>query len=144
MDDISFWVISAVYVSLLAIVDGVFNRLIFRAHRTLPYDSLHKSKIYTLPEWRYIGVILLFILPAVLPLPISYALGGWPKVIEYLIILMLVQWDIIFGKIVFDDWWGDSPSIALPYFGWFSFPLKYIVLGRILVATVLAITLLYI
>lgn len=55
----------------------------------------------------------------------------------YWIVLLLVQWDVIFGKLVFDDWLGDSPSICLPKVGWLSFSLQLVIAGRIILAAIL-------
>lgn len=141
MHDLIFILISALYVIALATIDGVFNRLVFRSNASLPYEHKLKQKIYTMSEWQYIGLILLLVLPLFFPIVASYAIGGWPKVYVYLIVLLLVQWDMIFGKIVFNDWLADQPSIALPYIGWTSFSLKFIVISRLLLATITGLAL---
>lgn len=141
MNDLTFITISALYVCCLAIIDGVFNRLVFRSNKKLPYEHIAKQKIYLLPEWRYIGVILLVVLPVFFPAAAAYAIGGWQKVLTYLIVLLLVQWDMIFGKIVFNDWWGDKPSIALPFIGWTSFSLRLIIISRIMLAIIIGLLL---
>lgn len=125
-----FIILSAIYVTSLAIVDGLFNRLIFRQDSAKPYESKAKHSIYQLPEWHYVGLIFLVVLPIILPLSASYLLGGLKYTLIYTIILLIVQWDVIFGKLVFHDWWGDTPSISLPYVGWLSFPLRLIILIR--------------
>lgn len=118
MPETAFVVISALYVCTLSLIDGLFNRLIFRSKRALPYTSPFKQRIYKRKEWRAIGVLLLIVLPLILPLSIAFLVGGVPYMVLYAIALLLVPWDIIFGRLVFNDYWGDTPSIALPYVGW--------------------------
>ncbi len=137
-----FTVISTLYLLFLAAVDGLFNRLIFRENSDKPYESKEKQAIYELPQWRYIGLIFLLILPILLPLSVSYLIGGLRYVLIYTIILLSVQWDMIFGKLVFNNWWGDTPSISLPYLGWLSFPLRLTILVRLCLAVALSLLLL--
>lgn len=144
MNNLLFITSSALYVTSLAAIDGIFNRLIFRNNRALPYEHIIKRKIYSLPEWQYIGIILLIILPLLLPLFVSYSHGGLSHALTYLIVLLLIQWDMIFGKIVFNDWFGDKPSIALPYLGWVSFSLKLVIITRLMLATLTGLVLSYI
>lgn len=131
MNLFTFILLSLIYVISLAIVDGIFNRLVFREYKKLSYSSKEKQEIYNLPEWRTIGVFLLILLPVVIPVSASFLIGGVRFVFIYLIVLMLVPWDIIFGKLVFNDWFGDTPSIALPLLGWKSVSLKNVILLRI-------------
>ncbi len=137
MGYIVFIVLSALYVATLAVVDGLFNRLIFRELRDASYFSEEKSAIYKRPEWRAIGVLFLIVLPVIIPAAAAYALGGWRYVGTYAAILLLVQWDIIFGKIVFGRWLGDTPSIAVPKIGWVHLPLIPTVAARIAIACLL-------
>lgn len=134
-----FTLVSIIYITLLAVLDGVFNRLVFRENRKLSYFSETKQKIYKLPEWRYIGLILLIILPIALPFIVIIILLGVKYFMLYLFILMIVPWDNIFGKIVFDDWFGDTPSIALPVIGWKHFKLKTTILFRVIMTMTLAV-----
>ena len=129
---------SAAYVAALAVVDGFFNRLVFRGARKLPYESPAKKPIYALPEWRVIGAVHLVLLPVVFPCLAAWAIGGRKYVLAYLAVLCLVQWDMIFGRIVFEDWFGDTPSIALPGLGWRRFPLGPVVAVRLALAALLA------
>lgn len=92
-------------------------------------------------EWKAIGVILLVILPIVLPVVVSYLVGGIHLTLVYLIILCFVPWDIIFGKLVFDNWLGDTPSIALPFIGWKHVSLKKSLIVRILLVATLFLVL---
>ncbi len=123
-----FIIVSSLYIVSLALIDGLFNRLIFRDIKKLPYESKEKAVIYQLPEWRYIGVFFLVVLPVLIPLIVSYFLGGLQYVLVYLAVLLFWQWDVIFGKLVFEDWFGDSPSIALPFVGWLKFNI-FVVIG---------------
>lgn len=133
-----FVVCSIMYITSLAAIDGLFNRLIFRENRKLPYSSEHKQKIYNAYwEWKAIGLILLFFLPVVLPSIVSYYFGGISYLITYWIVLLLVAWDVIFGALLFDDLFGDSPSFALPFIGWRNFDLKPILATRFAVALLL-------
>ncbi len=125
-----FITISALYVTCLALVDGLFNRLVFRNNRALPYHSRVKQEIFSRSEWQYIGLILLIVLPVIIPIIISYVIGGIQYVCVYLAVLMFIQWDVIFGKLVFDNWWGDTPSIALPWVGWISNDLRRVIVIR--------------
>lgn len=137
MNNLIFITISVVYISALSLVDGIFNRLVFRENRKLSYFSKVKQEIYKMWEWKAIGVILLIVLPIILPLIISYLIGGAHLVLLYIIILCLVPWDIIFGKLVFDDWLGDTSSIALPFFGWKHISLNKTMVIRIFSAIIL-------
>lgn len=131
MNIVLFVTISSVYVTSLALIDGLFNRLVFREKRKLPYNSDFKKDIYKSWEWAGVGVVFLVILPVIVPVVASYAIGGLSLVLVYLMIFLLVPWDIIFGWLVFDDPFGDTPSICLPYFGWLNFPLWPVQIARI-------------
>jgi len=134
-----FITLSSLYIGSLAIVDGLFNRLVFREDAKFPYESKEKKSIYKLPEWKYIGVIFLIILPVVLPCLVSYFIGGLYYVLVYLSALMVIQWDMIFGKLVFDNWFGDKPSIALPFIGWINTNLSDVVWVRIIIFLILLV-----
>ena len=121
INEMIFILISIFYVISLAILDGVFNRLVFRENRKLSYFSETKQRIYKLNEWKYIGLILLVILPIILPTILILFCLNLRYFLLYLVVLVSVPWDNIFGKIVFDDWFGDTPSIALPIVGWQHF-----------------------
>ncbi len=123
---------SVCYVSTLAIVDGIFNRLIFREHKFLSYNTTTKQTIYRLWEWKVIGLLLLILLPLGFPLLVSYYIGGIKYLIVYIATFLFVPWDMLFGKIVFDNWLADFPSIALPYIGWIHVRLRTVMIGRIL------------
>lgn len=137
MPTLGFILLSAIYTALLAITDGLFNRLVFREIKDEPYESAKKQAIYKSWEWRYIGLIFLIVLPIIIPGIAAYFLGGVKFVLIYLAVFSLIQWDVIFGKLVFNNWLGDSPSIALPYFGWFKFDIKGIIVFRTLLFLVL-------
>ena len=49
------------------------------------------------------------------------------------LILAVIDWDIIFGKIVFNKWFGDLPSICLPVISWIHFKLLPTIIIRLLV-----------
>ena len=134
-----FCVIAALYILCLALVDGLFNRLVFREKRKLAYVAPAKQKIYQHWEWQYIGLLLLIILPVVFPVIVAFSLGGMQYVWIYLALLMLLQWDVLFGKLVFDDWWGDTPSIALPGIGWMHHELKSVILARLSLAALFGV-----
>lgn len=125
---------STMYVFLLAVVDGLFNRLVFRSKRKLAYKSGYKKEIYKMWEWRGIGFTFLILLTVIFPVLASYFIGGFEYVLVYLIVLMLVPWDMIFGVLVFDDIFGDTPSIAIPFYGWISVPLWLAETVRIILA----------
>lgn len=130
--DIIFIIISAIYITSLAVIDGMFNRLIFRKHRTLSYYSHQKQKILKLWEWNVITILFLFLIPIVIPCVVSLALGGVRYMLLYISVLLFIQWDIIFGKIVFNNWLGDHPSMSLPIIGYIHFPLYPVVVVRLL------------
>jgi hypothetical protein len=136
-----FIIISVLYVSSIAIIDGCFNRLVFREYRKFAYSSKEKQNILRAKEWRVIGVFMLLVLPFFIPFIVSYAIGGIPYVLLYLIVFNIVEWDLIFGYLVFDNWFGDTPSIALPGIGWIHVPLKRSIYLRLFILS-LAITLL--
>lgn len=139
MNEVYFIILSVLYITALAAVDGLFNRLVFGNKRKLSYFSKEKQRIYKQWEWRVIGIIFLIILPIVLPSLAAYLFGGLKYVTLYWIIVLLVPWDVVFGALVFDDWFGDSPSIALPILGWMNFPLLNVMIVRLLLAVVLVI-----
>lgn len=92
-------------------------------------------------EWKAIGLVLLIVLPIILPIAVSYMIGGSYFVLLYSIVLCLVPWDIVFGKLVFDDWFGDTPSIALPLVGWKHVSLRNSIILRILTVIILLLLL---
>lgn len=152
-----FIIISVLYLTSLALVDGLFNRLVFRQERTLSYFSEQKEIIYKLWEWKAIGVIFLIFLTIILPSLVGYVIGrlspvdnnqklpinannrGISFVTLYWTILLLVPWDMIFGALVFDNLFSDTPSIALPFYGWVHLSLTLSVIIRIILATILIV-----
>jgi hypothetical protein len=134
---ILFIIISVVYIISIAIVDGAFNRLIFREHRTKPYHSPEKQQILGMWEWKVVGLLYLLVIPVIIPTIVSYALGGLYYAMIYLTVFCVIQWDVIFGKIVFGHWLGDTPHMALPLIGWFTMPLLKAVQLRLVLAIVL-------
>lgn len=126
-------VLSFIYLVSMAVVDGMFNRLIFREDRKLPYNSSQKQKIYKKWEWKVIGVLYLLVLPLIIPTTVAYIIGGWWYVLGYGIVFLVVQWDMIFGKIVFGSWTSDTPSIAIPIVGWIQVSLKRWLIIKLLV-----------
>ncbi len=140
MLELWFSIISIAYIASLAIVDGLFNRLIFRDNRKLSYQSNEKQQIYKSWEWGYIGIIFLIVLPVIIPFFVAYFFGGQKYVLIYLFWLFLIQWDMIFGKLVFDNWFGDTPSLAIPIIGWIRTPLRL----RIVVSVSVALVVLFI
>ena len=141
INEMIFILISIFYVISLAILDGVFNRLVFRENRKLSYFSETKQRIYKLNEWKYIGLILLVILPIILPTILILFCLNLRYFLLYLVVLVSVPWDNIFGKIVFDDWFGDTPSIALPIVGWQHFFLNKTLVLRFVALIILLILL---
>ena len=133
-----FVVVSALFTAAVAATDGFFNRLIFREHRTKSYFSDEKQEIYKRWEWNAISILFLIFIPVVVPVLASYAIGGWDYVLFYLLVFLLVDWDMIFGRIVFDDWFGDIPSMKLPGIGWLHTPLWPNVATRGVLALVVA------
>jgi len=113
-----FILVSVFYIASLAVVDGMFNRLVFQKKSSLSYFSIDKQQIYKNWEWKVIGVELLIVLPFIIPGIVAFVVGGSKYILIYLAVFCLMQWDMIFGKIVFDSWFGDTPSMALPYLGW--------------------------
>lgn len=132
-----FILISTIYLLSLAIVDSLFNRLVFGENRQLPYDSKIKTKIYQKWEWSAVGFIFLIFLPIILPSFIAYLLGGVQLFTTYLIVLFLVPWDLVFSILVFDNLFGDKPSIAIPFLGWFNFSLIGMYSVRLALALIL-------
>lgn len=70
----------------------------------------------------------------IIPITTSFIFGGLIYSLIYIICLLVVPWDVIFGKLVFDDWFGDTPSISIPFVGWLSFPLWLVVITRLTIA----------
>lgn len=131
--NVYFITISTIYVTTLAVIDSMVNRLIFRENYKLSYFSPTKQTIYKRPEWTLYCFLFLIILPVVIPVLVSYSLGGIKSVITYVLIFAVVDWDIIFGKIVFNDWFGDFPSICLPKIGWVHFKLWPTIVIRLVI-----------
>lgn len=69
-------------------------------------------------------------------------IGGIEYVLVYILILAIIDWDIIFGKLVFNKWFGDLPSICLPFAGWIHFKLLPTIIIRLIVA-ILIISILF-
>lgn len=138
-DPIIFVLCSAVYVICLALIDGFFNRLIFREHRKLSHYSEDKQKLYVMWEWQVIAILLLFFLPIALPILLTLTLGGVRYMTAYIIVLLLIPWDMIFGAVVYDNWQADVPSFMLPIIGWVRIPLWKITNARLLGALLLLI-----
>ena len=80
--------------------------------------------------------LFLIFLPIMFPVGIAYLIGGIKNILIYILILAVVDWDIIFGKLVFNNWFGDLPSICLPKIGWIHFKLLPTIIFRILVIIV--------
>lgn len=137
MNEVILVMLSILYLTSLAVVDGLFNRLVFRNKRKLSYFSEYKQHIYKRWEWKAIGIIFLIILPVVLPSFTAFIVGGFSFVTLYWVVLLVVPWDIIFGRLVFDDWFGDRPSIALPFYGWINLPLWPSIIIRVVLAVFL-------
>jgi hypothetical protein len=144
MQIILFILFSILYIISLITVDSMFNRLVFREHRVFSYDSLEKKAILARYEWKVIGVVLLLILPFVIPFCVSFYIGGINYLLIYIIIFSLIQWDVIFGRVVFGTWIGDTPHIALPIFGWVSMKLKNAIKLRLIIAIIAGIILIII
>lgn len=139
MKEAIFIILSTLYVTSLAIIDGLYNRLVFREKRKLSYFSPQKKIIYKYWEWRVIGVIFLIFLPIILPSVIAYLIGGIFFVTLYWVVLLLIPWDIIFGALVFNNWFGDTPSIALPFYGWINLSLSKVMIVRLILTIVLIV-----
>lgn len=132
--NILFVTVSAIYITALAVIDALVNRLIFRENHKLSYFSPTKKAIYKRPEWTLYCFLFLIILPIFIPILVSYSMGGIKFVITYIFIFAVVDWDVIFGKIVFNDWFGDLPSICLPKIGWIHFKLWPTIIIRVVIA----------
>lgn len=122
----AFWfvVLSFLYVVACAVTDGMFNRLIFREIRTFSYFSEEKKPIYERNEWTFVSFFFLIFIGFIAPVLASHAIGGMKYVFIFLAVFCFTSWDLIFGRIVFDDWFGDIPSMKLPFKGWLHTPLK--------------------
>lgn len=121
---ILFILFSICYVVACAVTDGAVNKLIFREHAKDSYDSNWKKEIFKKKEWAFIGMSFLIFIGVIAPVVASYVIGGFKYVFIFLAIECFISWDMIFGKIVFDDWFGDTPSIKLPWIGWIHMSLK--------------------
>lgn len=134
-----FLLFAFLYNLSLAAIDGLFNRLIFRDIRKLSHFSSSKQKIYHLPEWGYIGLIFLILIGIVFPTLASYFFAGWKFVFLYQAVYWLSPWDYIFGKLVFSDWLGDTPSLKIPWIGWIHLSLlQYTIIRLVLGAVFIA------
>ena len=131
-----FILLSILYVLSLALIDALVNRLIFREFYSYSYFSNEKKQIYKRKEWVMYCFLFLIFLPIMFPVGIAYLIGGIKNILIYILILAVVDWDIIFGKLVFNNWFGDLPSICLPKIGWIHFKLLPTIIFRILVIIV--------
>ncbi len=143
MNNLSLTILAFVYLFCLSIVDSLFNRLIFGSDRALPYSHPKKATIYAKWEWGFIGIFFILMTGLLLPMALSFVLGGIRMVGWYLIIFGIFQWDIVFGKLVFDNWWGDQPSIFLPKIGRLWFPLSTWILIKFVVFVGMGLLLIY-
>lgn len=133
---ILFIFLSILYVTSLAIIDALVNRLIFRENHKLSYFAEEKKIIYKRKEWVLYCLLFLIFLPVIFPVGLAYLIGGTKYILIYIIILSVIDWDVIFGKIVFDNWLGDLPSICLLKFGWINLKLLPTIVVRITVAVI--------
>jgi hypothetical protein len=69
--------------------------------------------------------------------------GGLKYVLLYLVILLIIPWDVIFGKIVFGGWFADTPSISLPKIGWVHLPLFVVMIFRLLLLLLVIVIVLF-
>ena len=136
MNSILFVLFSIGYVVACAVTDGVDNRLIFREHAAEPYSGDWKKELFKKREWAVIGLSFLIFIGVVAPVVASYAIGGARYVFIFLAVECFVSWDMIFGKIVFNNWFADTPSIKLPGIGWIHMPLKFNLLLRLVLGVV--------
>lgn len=134
---IAFLVTSGLHVTLCALTDGYFNRLIFRELSPLPVRSNEKRPIYDRKEWVYISVFFLIGIAVVIPSCFAYLIGGLGYVLLYIVVLLLIQWDVIFGRILMGDWFGDLPAMKVPKLGWVRLNLKMAILVRVVAAVIL-------
>ncbi|MFN7950828.1 MAG: hypothetical protein U0610_03805 [bacterium] len=136
-----FVLFATLYVIACAATDGLFNRLVFREHRRLSYFSTEKRLIYLRGEWSWISVLFLLYLGLVAPSLASFAIGGVRYLLVFWLIFALVNWDVIFGRIVFDDWLGDLPSMKLFRLGWIHTSIWVSIGVRLALAGVIAFAL---
>lgn len=134
-----FLLISMLHVTLCALTDAWFNRLIFRELSLLPVRSREKKAIYDLPEWKFITLFFLIGISVVVPVLFALLLGGWRYVLLYGVIFLLIQWDVIFGHVLMGDWLGDIPAMKLPGIGWLRIPLPLVIALRLVGAIALLI-----
>ena len=133
-----FAAFATLYVVACAATDGLFNSLIFREHRRLSYFSTEKRLIYLRGEWSWISVLFLVYLGFVAPSLASLAIGGLRYLFVFWLIFLLVNWDVIFGRIVFDDWLGDTPSMKLFGLGWIHTSIWVSIGARLVLAAAIA------
>lgn len=138
---IIFIIASMIYVTSLAVVDALVNRLIFRENHKFSYFSPEKEKIYKMKEWQWYCFLFLIVLPIVIPVTLSYLIGGPQYILIYVLVFVLIDWDIIFGKVVFDKWFGDLPSICLPFVGWIHFKIVPTIIIRLVLAILILLIL---
>jgi hypothetical protein len=134
-----FIVLAALYVAACAATDGLFNRLIFREHRRLPHDSTEKRLVYLRGEWSWISLVFLLYLGLVAPSLASWAIGGTRYVLVFWVVFLLVHWNVIVGRLVFDRWFGDTPGMKLGALGWIRTSAWVSVIGRLILAVIVAI-----
>ena len=134
---VAFLVLSAAHVTFCALTDAYFNRLIFRELSHYPVRSEQKRPIYERGEWVYVSIFFLIGIAVVIPCGFAYLIGGLSYVLLYLAVLAIVQWDIIFGKVLMGDWFADLPAMKVPKLGWIRLNLAAWVAARMVIAAVL-------
>ena len=127
------------HVIFCALTDAYFNRLIFRELAPLPVRSDEKRPIYERGEWVFISAFFLIGIAVLIPCGFAFLIGGLSYVLLYLAVLAFVQWDIIFGRVLMGDWFGDLPAMKVPKLGWIRLKLGWCVSVRIVIAALLVL-----
>ena len=115
----------------LALTDAFFNKMI--RERIENWEELS--------EFEWITVTLLFgctFLPAGMLALVSIT-AAW----LYLLAFCFVQWDVIFGRIVYKKWFGDTPMMKVRG-KWYKIRLAYVVVLRLLIGVALLVVGLYV
>ncbi len=126
---ILFIIIAVLYHISLACIDAFFNKMIRRNIKD--WENL--------PEFEWITVFLL-IGGSFIPLAMLWIISPFHAIV-YGICFCFVQWDLIFGKIVYGEWFKDQPMLKVRG-KWRKISLVRVILLRAAIGTSLLITLL--
>jgi hypothetical protein len=116
-----FIILAVIFQISLACVDAFFNRMI--------RNNIENWE--DLDDYHWITLFLLFFCTFI-PVGMIWMISEFHALI-YGICYCIVQWDVIFGRIVYGKWLGDTPSMKIGG-KWFKMKLRYVFMLKGLIA----------